>query len=113
MSGDPQIGLEADLNVVVYLNIYNAGVLNERVFMVTDSCGVFRMGGICYLPGACSENAEIKNGAPSRNRTDTPLRERDFESRASTSSATGALPSIISRILAWSTALAGNLATCI
>ncbi len=31
-----------------------------------------------------------KNGAPGQNRTDTPLRERDFESRASTSSATGA-----------------------
>ena len=29
-------------------------------------------------------------GALGRNRTDTPLRERDFESRASTSSATRA-----------------------
>ena|GEM_PF-6804330 len=33
---------------------------------------------------------KISGGAPSRNRTDTPLRERDFESRASTNSATGA-----------------------
>ncbi|GEM_PF-21203 len=31
-----------------------------------------------------------KSGAPRRNRTGTPLRERDFESRASTSSARGA-----------------------
>ena len=30
-------------------------------------------------------------GAPSRNRTSTPLREADFESAASTSSAIGAL----------------------
>ena len=30
-------------------------------------------------------------GAPRQNRTGTPLRERDFESRASTNSARGAL----------------------
>ncbi len=33
----------------------------------------------------------VKNGAPGENRTPTPLRELDFESSASTSSATGAL----------------------
>lgn len=39
--------------------------------------------GLCHPPqNGC--------GAPGPNRTDTPLRERDFESRASTSSATGA-----------------------
>lgn len=51
MSGDPQLGFEGDLYVVVYLNTYNAGVLNERVVMVKDSDGVFRMGGIWQLPG--------------------------------------------------------------
>lgn len=37
-----------------------------------------------------SDQGRQKDGAPRRNRTGTPLRERDFESRASTSSARGA-----------------------
>jgi hypothetical protein len=32
----------------------------------------------------------LGSGAPGENRTPTPVKERDFESRASTSSATGA-----------------------
>ena len=35
-------------------------------------------------------NYDVKSGAPSRNRTNTPLRATDFESAASTSSAIGA-----------------------
>ena len=38
-----------------------------------------------------------QDGAPRRNRTGTPLRERDFESRASTSSARGARELLVVR----------------
>ena len=40
---------------------------------------------------ATGELGKIKDGTEGRNRTGTPLREPDFESGASTSSATGAL----------------------
>jgi hypothetical protein len=47
----------------------------------------------------CCYTASKINGAPSRTRTDTPLREMAFEAIASTNSATGALHNYLRNII--------------